>query len=208
MDKEEKFWDKQAGGYSDHEEHTQLSENKDYITTLKYLKSDDTVLDYGCATGIISNAIADKVKEVHAIDVSGKMIEIAKQKANELNIDNVHYERALIFDERYQKESFNVILAFRVLHVLENIELVIRRINELLKPGGIFISVSACMGNKKSFLGMLVLLATKLRIVPLHINVFKLEELQEIITGGGFEILEKERMDDKMPHYCIVARKI
>ena len=206
--KSEKFWDKQAKDFADQEQHTQLSENKDFITTLKYLNIDDTVLDYGCATGIISNAIADKVKEIHAIDISSKMIEIAKIKARERNIENIHYTQGTIFDERYQKESFNVILAFRILHMLEDIQAVMRRINELLKPGGTFISVSACMGDKKALLSILVFLASKMRIVPQHINMFKLPELQGIITGGGFQIVEYERMDDNVPHYCIVARKL
>jgi len=208
MDKSEKFWDKQAKDFTDHEQHTQLSENKDFITTLKYLNIDDTVLDYGCATGIISNAIADKVKEIHAIDISSKMIEIAKSKASERHIDNIHYAQATIYDERYQKESFNVILAFRILHMLENPQAVVCRINELLKPGGTFISVSACMGDKKALLSILVFLASKMRIVPQHINLFKLPELQGTITDGGFQIVEYERMDDRVPHYCIVARKL
>ncbi|MFC1921448.1 class I SAM-dependent methyltransferase [Chloroflexota bacterium] len=205
--KSEKFWDKQARDFIDQEQHTQLSENKDFITTLKYLNIDDTVLDYGCATGIISNAIADKVKEIHAIDISSRMIEIARIKARERNIENIHYAQGTIFDERYQKESFNVILAFRILHMLEDIEAVMNRINELLKPGGTFISVSACMGGKKALLGILVSLASKMRIIPLHINMFTLPELQRVITGGGFQIVEYEKMDDKVPHYCIVARK-
>ena len=208
MNKSEQFWDKQAKDFTDQEQRTKLSENKDFITTLKYLNIGDTVLDYGCATGIISNAIADKVKEIHAIDISSKMIEIAKRKADENHIDNIHYAQATIFDERYQKESFNVILAFRILHMLEDIQTVTHRINELLKPGGFFISVSACMGDKKSLLGILVFLASKMRIVPLHINMFKLQELQGIITSGGFQIVEYERMNDKVSHYCIVARKI
>ncbi len=169
--KSEKFWDKQAKDYADHEQHTNLSENKDFITTLKYLNIDDTVLDYGCATGIISNAIADKVKEIHAIDISSKMIEIAKSKAGERRIDNIHYSQATIFDKRYQKESFNVILAFRILHMLEDIQDIMCRIYELLKPGGTFISVSACTGEKKSLLGISVFLASKMRIFPLHINM-------------------------------------
>ena len=64
------------------------------------------------------------------------------------------------------------------------------------------------MGDKKDLLSILVFLASKMRIVPLHINLFKLPELQGIITGGGFQIVEYERMDDRIPHYCIVARKL
>lgn len=208
MDKDEKFWDRQANDFINHEKNTQLDKNKDFITTLKYLDRDDIVLDYGCATGIISNALSDRVKEIHAIDISSKMIEIARNKADELDIDNVTYTHATIFDERYKDESFNVILAFRILHMLEDINSIVSRIHGLLKPGGTFISVSACMGDQKTPLSILLYLASRLKIVPQHINLFKLPELQSIITNTGFDIVEYEKMDDKVPHYCIVARKI
>ena len=207
MDKSEKFWDRAAKGFTDQEQHTQLSENKDFKTTLKYLHTDDTVLDYGCATGIISNAIADKVKEIQAIDISSKMIEIARSKARECNISNINYAPATIYDERFQKESFDVILAFRVLHMLENPRAVVRRINELLKPCGVFISVTTCMGSLKILLGIPLFLLRKTGIMPLHIYYFKPADLQRILTGQGFEILEYERMDDAITNYCIVARK-
>ncbi len=208
MDKTEKFWDKQAKSYTNQQQRVQLTENKDFITTLKYLNIDDIVLDYGCGGGIVSAGIADKVKEIHAIDVSSKMIGVAKANAADSNINNIHYAQATIFDERFQRESFNVILAFRVLHVLEDVQGVIRRINELLKPGGVFISVTTCMGSQKALFGTIIFLARKLGILPVKINMFKLQELQGLLTGGGFKIAESEKMDDREPTYCIVARKV
>jgi 2-polyprenyl-3-methyl-5-hydroxy-6-metoxy-1,4-benzoquinol methylase len=50
-----------------------------------------------------------------------------------------------------------VILAFHVLHLLEDTQEVVQRMHELLKPGGLFVSATACMGEK-SFLGMFLLL--------------------------------------------------
>jgi len=105
MDKSEKFWDKQAKDFTDHEQHTNLSGNKDFMTTLKYLNIDDTVLDYGCATGIISNAIADKVKEIHAIDISSKMIEIAERKAGERNIGNINGRQPFSMEDIIKNHS-------------------------------------------------------------------------------------------------------
>jgi 2-polyprenyl-3-methyl-5-hydroxy-6-metoxy-1,4-benzoquinol methylase len=208
MDRSEKFWDKQADNYARDQKDILPTDNKDFITTLKYLNVDDSVLDYGCGAGVMSNAISNKVKEVHAIDISSKMVDVAKRKAGELNIKNIKYAQATIFDERYQKGSFNVILAFRVLHMLEDIQAVIYRINELLKPGGVFVSVSACMGSQKAFLSGLVFLLGKTGMMPQKINFFKLSQLQELMTGNGFQIVECEKMDDKIPHYCIVARKL
>ena len=207
MDKLAHFWDKQAGGYAKKENHIQLTKNKDFITTLKYINIDDIVLDYGCGGGIVSIAISDKVKKIQAIDVSPKMIETAIANAAGLNINNIDYAQATIFDARFQEESFSVILAFRVLHVLQDVQGAVRRLNELLKPGGVFISVTTCLGSQKAILGPLVFLARKLNILPIKISMLKLPELQEILTNENFEIIEYEKMDDIIPTYCIVARK-
>ena len=208
MDKSEKFWDKQAKDYSDDQQKIDLSKNKDFITTLKYLNTDQIVLDYGCATGIVSNAIADKVKEIQGIDISPKMIEIAKRTASERYIKNIKYAQATIYDERFQKESFDVVLAFRILHVLENPQAAVHRINELLKPGGVFISVTTCMGAYRVAFSFIASLLKKLGIFPVHLNWFKLQGLQEIITEGGFQIAEYEKMDDRIACYCIIAKKL
>ena len=208
MNKSEKFWDKQAEKYAEQQQDIKLNDNMDYVSTLKYLNTDDIVLDYGCGAGIVSNAIADKVKEVHAIDISPKMIEVAQRKADELSIKNINYAPGTIFDERYQNESFDVILAFRVLHMLEDMPVVMSRINELLKPGGVFISTTTCMGEKKwAFLSIVVFLASKMGIVPQHINMFKLSDLEGLLTGENFQIVECEIMEDSIPNYYIVARK-
>ena len=209
MDKSEKFWDKQAESYAEQQHDIKLTDNKDFAHTLKYLNADDMVLDYGCGAGIVSNAIADKVKEIHAIDISSKMIEVARRKAGELNVNNINYAQATIFDERYKKESFNVILAFRILHMLEDIQAVMHRINELLKPGGVFISVTTCMGEKSwALLRVFVFLARKIRILPQHINMFKLSDLERLLTRENFQIVECERLNDSVPNYFIVAKKL
>ncbi|MFC1913483.1 class I SAM-dependent methyltransferase [Chloroflexota bacterium] len=209
MNKSEKFWDKQAEDYAKEQQSIQLTDNKDFVNTLKYLNINDMVLDYACGTGIVSNAVANKVREIHAIDISSRMIEVAKRKASERNIENINYAQATIFDERYRKESFNVILAFRILHMLEDTQAVMHRINELLKPGGVFISVTTCMGEKKwAFLSILMFLASKMRIVPQHINMFKLSDLEGLLTMENFQIVECERLEDSVPHYFIVAKKL
>jgi 2-polyprenyl-3-methyl-5-hydroxy-6-metoxy-1,4-benzoquinol methylase len=207
MDKSEKFWDRQAESFTDHGKGIQLADNKDFQSVMKYLKPTDTVLDYGCATGIISNAIADKAKEVQGIDISPKMIEIAKMRAHALNLENVNYAQGSTLDDRFQAASFDMVLAFRVIHMLKNPEDVVSRINQLLKPGGVFISVTACMSSYKALMGIAVFLLGKTGIIPEHINFFKLPELHGLMTGAGLQILESEKMEDSTPHYCIVARK-
>jgi len=68
------------------------------------------------------------------------MIEIAKKKADAGQIENVNFLATDIFDPRLKKDSFDTALAFNVLHTIPDLDGVLKRIDELLKPDGVFIS--------------------------------------------------------------------
>ena len=136
MNKSEKFWDKAANTYDQEENKDEQTHNKIIERTKEYLKISDIVLDYGCGTGRISNEMAGNVRLIHAIDISANMIEIAKQKADGRGIKNIAYAHTTLFDERYERGSHDVILLFYILHLLEDTPTAMRRINDLLKPGG------------------------------------------------------------------------
>ena len=208
MDKSAKFWDRQAKDFGAHAGDIKLDENLDFLHTLNYLTPDDAVLDYGCGAGVVAAGIADRVKQIQAIDVSSAMVEVARGYAAERGIENIDFAQATIFDEWLEKESFDVVMAFRVLHVVADPGAAVRRIGELLRPGGHFISVSACMGDWNPVLRVLVSLAAKLPLLPSGVNVFSLRELEAMLTAAGLEIVERERLDDKLPHYYVVARKL
>ena len=88
MNKSEEFWDKASKNYDKTEGRFEHIHSKSRENTKKYLKGNDIVLDYGCGTGTTSCEFANKVKEIHAIDISSKMIEIAKEKAIVSKVDN------------------------------------------------------------------------------------------------------------------------
>ena len=208
MTKPEKFWDRSASGYDASEPSSDPAHIKTVENTKKYLNVGDVVLDYGCATGTVAIEIADHVKEVHGIDISSKMIEAAKRKASEHKSANIDFAQSTIFDERLKKESFDVILAFNILHLLEDTQKAVQRINELLKPGGLVISSTACMGeNKTSFISILLFLVMKIGIIP-SIKFFKISELEDSIANGNFQIVETESLTHNPTSYFIVAKKI
>jgi len=206
MDKSEKFWDKAANTYDQEENKDEQTHNKIIERTKEYLKISDIILDYGCGTGRISNEIAGNVKLIHAIDISANMIEIAKQKADGRGIENIDYAHATLFDERYERGSYDVILVFYILHLLEDTPKVMQRINELLKPGGLIISATPCMGEKP-FLSSLLSLVSKIGLVP-SIRSFRISELQDSIASGNFEIVETEYLVQSSQQYFMVAKKV
>jgi 2-polyprenyl-3-methyl-5-hydroxy-6-metoxy-1,4-benzoquinol methylase len=207
MIKSEKFWDKQSNNYDKQEKRYEQTYIQAVEITKKHLNISDIVLDYACGTGIITNEIAGSAKEIHAIDISSKMIDVAETKANERNIKNIHYAKATIFDKRFGKESFDVILAFSILHLLKDRQNVVQRINELLKPGGLLISVTACLGERKTPLSIILFLLSKIRIVP-YVKLYKISELEDLVTNANFQIVETELLHFAAPSYFIVAKKI
>jgi 2-polyprenyl-3-methyl-5-hydroxy-6-metoxy-1,4-benzoquinol methylase len=207
MDRSEKFWDRRASEYDRDEEKYEQTYRKTIENTRTHLSPGDVVLDYACGTGIITHQIAASVKEVHGIDISSKMIEVAQREARERGVGNVHYAQSTIFDDEYEKESFDVILAFNILHLLEDTQRVVQRIGELLKPGGLFISATPCLGEKKSFLSGLFFLLSKTGIAP-NIDFLKFSELESLVAGGNLQIVETRDLHQTPTNYFIVAKKI
>lgn len=205
MNKSEKFWDRMAKYLDQVERKDETTNIKIIDKTKKYLKISDTVLDYGCGTGTAAIEIAGSVKTVTGIDISSKMIEAAKGKTVERKVNNIDFVQTTIFDEILKPGSFDVILCFNLLHLVEDKPNVMQRINELLKPGGLIISATPCI--KGTFLGVLLSLVSKIGLIP-PITSFKISELEDLMTDGNFEIVETECLHNSGQQYFVVAKKL
>jgi 2-polyprenyl-3-methyl-5-hydroxy-6-metoxy-1,4-benzoquinol methylase len=190
------FWDYQSRSYEKEARkypglHCRILQN-----TRKYLKGGDTVLDYGCATGKVACELADHVQEVHGLDFSARMIAAARKKAAELKIENVDFRQATIFDPVYPAESFDVVVALGILHLLKDPQKAIERIHALLKPGGLFVSSTACMADGHSVLDQInrfLSLLSRTGLFP-HLRFCKIPELEGSIAQASFQILETESL--------------
>ncbi len=208
MQNNEIFWNKISSKY---DLQVKNKYEQTYINTIKktrnYLKETDVALDYACGTGITTVELARDVKQIYAIDISQDMINIAKEKSQKNNISNIKYDVTDVFDEKYSKESFDVLMAFNILYFIKDTNSVIKRINELLKPGGVFISATDCLGEKRTFKTMIGYLLGKIGIVP-SMKMFKMDQLKNIIKRNGFSIVETENLYDSPPNLYIVAKKV
>ena len=140
------------------------------------------------------------------------MIEIAKRRLTNSNVKNICFTQTTLFDEKLKEESFDVILAIAILHSLENNYQVVRRIAELLKPGGLFISTTPCLKEKMAFSNKLQMyfyaILSKTGIVPVTLNRFKFNDLDNLLSNENFKIIKTERIFYQMSSYFIVARKV
>ena len=211
MNKSKEFWDRASKNYDKTEERFEYIHSKSRENTKKYLNGSNIVLDYGCGTGTTSCEIANLVKEIHAIDISSKMIEIAKRKVVASKVENINFSQTDIFDKRYKKESFDVILAFNMLHTVADPQVVLQKIYELLKPEGLFISVTPCLRDKMAFLVniqiQLVRILCKIGVIPIPIRRLKSSELDDLVVNGGFQTIDTEKLYKGASSYFVVAKK-
>ena len=207
MTNSEKFWDKLAKRYSKSAIKDEAGYKKTLDETKKFLGKDLTVLEIGCGTGTTALMLAGSVKEILATDISSNMIAIAEEKAQEQSVQNVNFAQATLFDEQLKKESFDVIMAFNLVHLLDDTKSAMKRVNELLRTEGFFISKTACLSEKSRFWPIAAFVVSKLFRIG-NIRCFSNEELEELITHGGFEIIHSHEYFPKPPRLFVVAKKV
>ena len=99
MYKYQRFWDRIANRYANTPIKDKTAFNNMMEDIRKHLRESDNVFDFGCGTGTYSIAIADKVKSIHATDISEKMLSIARKRASGHGIDNINFEQLEISRE-------------------------------------------------------------------------------------------------------------
>lgn len=203
--KAEKFWDNRAKQFDKQSKYFELPPTGE---AKQYLKNTNIVLDFGCATGEVTNEIAGSVRSVLGIDISSNMVEIAKSKAEKLDIKNVDFKKLTVFDESIKNESFNIVLCFNILHFFEDTVKILQRAWQLLESEGLIIIVADCLGEKtfsNSLQKLLFLPLIKLGVIP-YMKFFKVSDLEYSLNNTGFQLVLVENR--KSPaSYFIVAKK-
>lgn len=186
--RDSKFWDKFAYRYSLSPIPNQQIYEKKLALTQKYLTPEMNVLEFGCGTGSTAIIHASYVKHIKAIDFSKNMIAIALKKAADRNIQNITFECAEITEFDEPKEQFDVILGLNILHLLENKEKTLRKVFSLLKPGGVFVSSTACLQDHifSKLLKYVGPIGHFFGLIP-FVKVFSKDELISLHEKVGFK---------------------
>jgi ubiquinone/menaquinone biosynthesis C-methylase UbiE len=134
------------------------------------------------------------------------MIEIAQGKADAKGIKNITFEQSSIDDLNLPDQSLDVVLGLSILHLLEDKEKVVAKVYNMLRPGGIFISSTACLGDSMmKFIELIAPIGKLFGFMPL-VKVFTTKELEVCLTDAGFKI-DYQWQPGKNKGVFIVAKK-
>lgn len=143
-------WDKAAEYYEDSWKR-QLKPAQDRTLELADLKPGEDVIETACGTGLVTFRIARAVEpdgEVVATDLSDGMLDIAKSRAKDRNIDNVTFSRMDAEDLDLEDEQFDAALCGLGLMYVPNPVQSLKEMHRVLVPGGR--SVVSIWGERKN----------------------------------------------------------
>jgi ubiquinone/menaquinone biosynthesis C-methylase UbiE len=207
MGKSETCWDRKASGYSKSSISDVESYQRKLSETQKLFTPDMRVLEFGCGTGATAVQHAPHVAHIDAIDISEKMLEIGRERATKSHIENIRFTRGTLSEFNAETASLDAVLGLNVIHLLPDRQAVLSEVARILKPGGLFISSTACLGSSyMRFIKLIVPLGQFLGLIP---DVFVLTESQltKEVTNAGFVIETQWHHGIKDVGVFMIARK-
>ncbi len=222
------FWDKTAAKYAKSPIEDMAAYTYTLDRTRSYLTPTDRVLELGCGTGSTALLLARDVAHITASDSSPEMINIGIEKARQEGVSNIDLIVADVMDTSLDPASdgtsdgpaygpadgapYDAVLAHNLIHLLSDPEVAIAKCHSLLKPGGIFISKTACKFGAGSPLKFRLIKA----VLPVmqffnkapFVNFMEIAALETMIQDAGFEIIETGNHPTTSMSRYVVARKV
>lgn len=193
-----------------------------------YAKDGDKVLDYGCGNGRLLELIPRaKLSEYAGVDISSKLIDIAKSKyfSDNIKFSKINSSQASL---PFQDNYFNAVYSIAVFHHLPSRELrkeIAKELHRVTKPGGRVIVTAwnlwqwKYLGNILQEYFHIFIYGSKLDWNDCYINfknnqgeifsryhhAFTKRELKKLFSRAGFEIEKCDIINSR--NIILIAKK-
>lgn len=186
----EAFYDGLASSY----DHEQLCSNVSISRRTEYglfsarledlFHGADRVLEIGAGTGLFTLTIAEHCREVIAVDISSKMLNILDDKAKAKKVTNI----VTRFDDIETMEldgRFSIVCAFSALEYLKDLPALLRRLAPHMEAGDALYFITA----RRSLFRLFTQIGNALR-QGLWLKAHSRREMQAMLREAGFEPIE------------------
>lgn len=207
MDYSTAFWDRNAEKYSKRPIKNMPAYEHTMERVRSYLKPTDRVLEVGCGTASTALLLSPRVKHITASDFSSTMIEIGRAKAKKSGTGNIDFVVGTPFSKIFEPGTYDAVMGFSFLHLVEDLPGTLKRLRDLLKPDGLLISKTVCIADQTRLWGIPIAVMRFFGYAP-YVSLLTADELEPAVTNAGFEILEAENHSVSPPSRFIVAKKV
>lgn len=206
-------WDKAAKFYEDSWK-IQLKPAQDKLLEMAHLQPGERVLETSCGTGLVTSRAARLTApggKIVATDLSDKMIEIAKERADSLKLNNITFQQMDAEDLDVEDNSFDAtICALGLMYFPFPVD-ALKEMHRVLKPGGR--SVIAIWGERKNCGWADIFPIVDKRVAsdvcPMFFQQGTGNTLKNSFQKAGFQEIKTERLlvslNYKNPQHALLA---
>lgn len=162
-------------------------------------KKFNKILDVGCGTGEILNTIATDKNRYYGIDLSEKMVNIAKGKNNSKNITYLVGDAEFL---PFEDLTFDIIICVESFHHYPNPNAVIKEFYRVLNNGGTLI---ICDMYRKAPLRQFYNFLMKI-VNTGDVKIYTKNEISKILENEKF-IIENYYFSNKQTYMCISKKE-
>lgn len=191
------FWDAVAGVYDIFANVINKRVNIALCTEVeKMISSSDKVLECACGTGLLTKVIAKSCKNLVATDFSTNMLKKARKNCKGLN--NIEFRQCNILQPEFDNESFDVVVAGNVIHLLDEPYKALSELKRVCVRGGkIILPTYMNKGRNDAFISAMDSAGADFKR-QFTFNTYKL-----FFQEAGYENVEYEYIDGVVP--CAIA---
>jgi SAM-dependent methyltransferase len=201
------FWNGMARRYAAAPMRSPENWEKTLDLTAARLSPGDRVLEIGCGTGSTALRLACHVAAYVGTDDASAMIAIARERLAETPVPGLSFETGRPGDGSLPEGAFDAVTAFNLLHLLPDLPAALAELRGRLKPGGLLITKTPCLGGNRYAALWPVVMALRLIGKAPPLRFLSPARLEAEIARAGFEILERGDYPAMPPSRFVVARK-
>ncbi len=207
--KDARFWDRAAAKYAKSPVSDEAGYARSIERTAELLRPEMRVLELGCGTGSTALRLAPHVGGYIGTDISSEMIAIAESKSAAAPVAGLSFRPATVEDMAHEPMRWDAVLGFNYLHLVRDLPSTLNLVADLLVPGGLFVSKTACLSDMSPLIPYLALPLMKMVGKAPSVGVFSATELEAMIRDAGFDVVAVERHATKGrdTRPFIIARK-
>ncbi len=195
-------WDK-AAEYYEASWKEQLKPAHDKLLEMAELRPGEKIMETSCGTGLITFRAARQIEsggELTATDISGTMIDLAKERAGSQNINHVHFIRMDAEDLDIEDDRFDAALCGLGLMYFPYPVKALQEMHRVLKPGGR--AAIAIWGERKKCgwadIFPIVDRRVASEVCPMFFQQGTGNSLELSMEEAGFSDIETERLSVKL----------
>ena len=193
------IWDRVAGIYdlTSGRRNREVNDKMVHFIASK-VKAEDVVLECACGTGLITQVIQPLCRQLIATDLSVNMLAQTRKKCGKAS--NLTVELADITHLQYPSNSFDLVIAGNIIHLLNNPKKALDELSRVCRDGGrIIVPTYVQKDGQKPSLWIKLL---RFLGIPIK-NSFSFKEYQQLFKDAGCSDVTYTFVEGKLS--CAIA---